>query len=831
MPRSINRLRSWLVCSVVLLSSVVVGMYFLGRSRQRNVLNEVPGKMGYGVKQTASGFQFSKSERGRTLFTVQAREVKEFEVNGRHSELHQVNIILYGRDASRFDQISGNDFLYDPKSGDITAKGEVQIDLEANPAGATSPDQAAPKELKNAIHLKTTDLVFNKNSGNAFTNAKVDFHGIQASGWAVGIQYAGHSNTLTLSSQVHLLLTGASPSVIDAAHAAVTGQPRQILLDRPVLHRGDVSAFSDQATLFLGPDNSVDRLIATGNVRGTMHAAPKRHAPEKVNAAGLLGAGGSAARRNKSVEQDQSSEMHARCDHADLYFTSAHNELRTAILTGNVRVDRIGLQNMEGNAGRVILDYSGKNLLQKVHAAESVCLAQHAGTNPKASANGGTGAHDFELTSPIVDFYVVGGRFLDYADSTGNAKITILPARDSGTVSSTGNLPANSAEQRTVITAGKFKAKFVRTPEGGSSLSTIHGAPDAKIVNSSADQPDRISTSRTLDATFVPRGGIDSIVQQGNVAYTDGQPADTRTKAWADHARYTPADQLTVLTGSPRVIQGGTATTARIIHINRATGQARAEDNVKTTYSDLSEQPNGALLASSSPLHVTARSMIAYNTTGLALYTGDARLWQDANIIEAPSILFDREHRSATAEGTVTQPVSTLLIQASNSPSEKNSRQPQKTPPDKQKPEKYSPVAVTAARLRYTDAERKAHYEGHVLAKGSGFTANAKSMDVYLLPRSQTSKNQSLAGPGQLDRIVGQGDVIVQQPGRRAVGQQLVYTAAEDKFVLSGGAPSIFDAERGKTTGVSLTFYRRDDRVLVDGQPSTPVVTQTRVAR
>jgi lipopolysaccharide export system protein LptA len=827
MPRSIYRLRRWLVWSAVLLSSVVAGTYFLARSRQRNVLNEVPGKMGYGVKQTASGFQFSKSERGRTLFTVQAKDVKEFELNGR-AELHQVNIILYGRDASRFDQISGNDFLYDPKSGDITAKGEVQIDLEANPAGATSPDQAAPKELKNAIHLKTTDLVFNKNSGNAFTNARVDFHGLQASGWAVGIQYAGHTNNLTLSSQVHLLLIGVPPSVIDAAHAVVTGQPRQILFDRPVLRRGEVSALSEQATLFLGPDNSVERLIATGNVRGTMQVAAKRRTPEKGNTAGLVG--GSAARQNKSPEPDQSSEMHARSDHADLYFTTEHNELRTAVLTGNVQADRIGLQDMEGNAGRVILDYSGRNLLQKVHAAESVRLAQHAGTNPKPSANGGTGAHDFELTSPIVDFYVVDGRFLDYADTSGNAKITILPAGESDTVSSAGNVPANSADQRTVITAGKFKAKFVRTPEGGSSLSTVHGAPDAKIVNSSADQPDRISTSRTLDATFVPRGGIDSIVQQGNVAYTDGQPADKRTQAWAERARYTPADQLTVLTGSPRVIQGGTATTARMIYINRATGQARAEDNVKTTYSDLSEQPNGALLASSSPIHVTAHSMIAYNTTGLALYTGDARLWQDANIIEAPSILFDREHRSVTAEGTVTQPVSTLLIQA-NSPTEKNSREPQKTPPDKQKSEKYSPVAVTAARLRYNDAERKAHYEGRVLAKGSGFTAAGKSMDVYLLPRSQTSKNQLLAGPGQLDRIIGQGDVVVQQPGRRALGEQLVYTAADDKFVLTGGSPSIFDAERGKTAGVSLTFYRRDDRVLVDGEASSPVVTQTRVAR
>src|ERR1700716_4152859 len=145
MPRSINPLRRWLLGSGVLLTSVVAARYFLARSLHRNLLSEVPGEVGDGVKQTASVFQFSKSERGRTLFTVQAKDVKQFELNGR-AELHKVNIILYGRDASRFDQISGNDFLFDPKSGDITAKGEVQIDLEANPAGATSPDQAAPKE-------------------------------------------------------------------------------------------------------------------------------------------------------------------------------------------------------------------------------------------------------------------------------------------------------------------------------------------------------------------------------------------------------------------------------------------------------------------------------------------------------------------------------------------------------------------------------------------------------------------------------------------------------------------------------------------------------------
>ena len=120
---------------------------------------------------------------------------------------------------------------------------------------------------------------------------------------------------------------------------------------------------------------------------------------------------------------------------------------------------------------------------------------------------------------------------------------------------------------------------------------------------------------------------------------------------------------MLVLTGSPRVANGGMQTTANSIRINRATGDALADGDVKSTYSELQEQPNGALLASSSPIHVTSRSMTAHGNAGVALYTGKARLWQDANIIDAPSILFDRDHRSLTAQGTSTQPVQTVLVQ------------------------------------------------------------------------------------------------------------------------------------------------------------------------
>src|SRR5208283_6119796 len=150
MPLPIYRLRRWLAVIAVLFIAVVAGTYFYARLRLRNVLKEIPNKIGYDIKQTASGFQISKSDGKRTLFTVQASDVKEFKLNGR-AELHNVNIVLYGRDSSRFDQIYGDDFAYDQKTGDVTAKGEVQIDLVANPTGLTSPDQTTPKELKNPI--------------------------------------------------------------------------------------------------------------------------------------------------------------------------------------------------------------------------------------------------------------------------------------------------------------------------------------------------------------------------------------------------------------------------------------------------------------------------------------------------------------------------------------------------------------------------------------------------------------------------------------------------------------------------------------------------------
>jgi lipopolysaccharide export system protein LptA len=760
---NIPHLRRWFAAGAIAAAVVVLGAYLLAHWRFRHTARGIPQKLNIQVQQTAEGFTISKSEEGRTIFTVRAGNAVQYKEGG-HAELHHVSITIYGRDSSRFDQIYGADFDYNPQSGIITAKGEVQIDLQSNPAGAVQPDQTSPRELKNPVHIKTSGLIFNQKTGDAFTPEKVQFGVPQAAGSAIGATYTAKDGLLDMHSEVNLVLTGPTPGTLTARHGTIRKEPHQIDLDQPHMVHGPEQYESDHAMVFLREDDTVDHMLGTGNVR--------------IQVAGR-------------------SRLEARSERAELFMSDEQGNIRTAVLSGHVQMDSSGVQPAHGRAGRVILNFTGKNLLTTARAEENVKLVQervHGAQIAQNSSGQPNNAQDIEITAPIIDFFVDHGRRLKRAVTSGAAQIAILPA-------------GGAVGQRTFVTAGKFDAKF----DERSHLHSVHGEPDAKIVNNAPGQSERVSTSRMLDAIFWPTGGIESLVQLGSVAYVDAN-----LKAWGDRARYTPSDQMLYLTGSPRVIDGGTTTTARTMRVNRATGEAFADGDVKSTYSDLKPQPNGALLASSSPIHVTARNMVTHQNPGVATYTGNARLWQDANVVEAPKIVFDRERRSVTAYGSAATPVSTALVQT-----DKNGKQ--------------TPINITSKSLIYVDNERKAHFEGAVVAKSADATMTANQVDVYLQARGEAASSQPsappLAGASQIEKIIADGQIVIVQPTRRAQGDHLVYTASDDKFVLTGGPPSIFDAERGKVIGDSLTFFRRDDRVLVEGEAKSPTVTQTRVAR
>jgi lipopolysaccharide export system protein LptA len=807
MPIDIPRLRYWFAAAAIMAVVLVVGFYFYVRIHPGNVVAELPGKLPSGVQQNTQGFSLSKSEGGHTLFTVRAESATQYK-EGDRAELKNVRIVVYGRESNRFDQIYGNDFLYEPQTGNVIGKGLVDIDLQSYNTLVPHPDQAPPQELKNPIHLVTRGLVFNQKTGDANTTERVDFRTPEATGWAVGAHYSANQSELLLDSDIHITTLTPNPAEISAQHGIMSKQPRQVVLYQAHLVRQDTSMEAPQLTIFLRPDDTIGSIVGTGGIDSTTTGA---------------------------------SVIHVHAPDGVLYLQGHRNELQSADLTGHAEFDTHGASTMYGSADKIHMEFAGHNLLQTVHMQGSVRMVEPpkpAASVPQPSVlqpakvalagapgQGGTASSSLhgqtiELTADAVDFWLDRGNQLRRAETSENAQITLTPQA----ASSARPSAAFAGTERTVVTARKFYAAF-----RNNRLDSLIGKPDARVVSYVGGQGNRVSTSQLLDVLFSAAGEISQITQRDNFQYREALPNGTERAGWAQLAVYSMTDDTLTLNGSPRIIEGGMTTTAHVIHMDRKNGDANADGNVKTTYNDVKPQAGGALLASGEPTHVTAHSMTASRTGGVAHYFGDARLWQGVNTIEAPVIDFDRDKRTVIAIGGNSQ-------EAKDAPgSSLPGRKPVQTLLSQQdKTGKRSPIKVTSNRLNYSDYSRVAQFEGSVLVRSIDGSLTADHAAVYFFPVLAGTESRSPipgAQSGQVDKMIAEGNVVLEQPQRRAAGRRLTYTAALDEYNLVGGPPTFFDAEHGTVNGDSLTFYNRDDRVLVEGGATSRAVTHTRVSK
>ena len=785
MFQSIAQVRKWLIAGVVVLVVGVSISYWFARTRVGPSLHSVPKELGIDIQQTSDGFSLSKSEAGRTLYTIRASKAVQFKAGGR-ADLHNVHIVVYGRTHDRYDQIYGDEFTYNPQNGDVNAVGEVHIDLQGNVEGPSKPDQATPEELKNPLHLLTHSLTFNQKTGIANTDEVVEFRSAQASGSAKGAYYDSNKNELLLKSDVHIVTTGTNPATITGTSGTIEKVPRQAVLLNARIDQPDRTLTADKGTLLFEPDNTVQHVIAEGNVH------IESRGPTIVDIVGPRG---------------------------DLNM-GAQNAPQQAILSGGAKFDTRGTNVTHGSSDTFVVDFDDQHQASRFHMIKNARMKQE----PKPGKSGPSG-QPMEIEADQLDYQLQNGNQIKTGDTVGKASITILPSPPAS------KPPKNAASGQdaggnatTVATAGKFHATF----DDNNRMKTLHGSPDSRIVSTSPGQPEKVSTAQNLDVLFGPDGGAEKLVQTGDFQYHEAaaKPDTGGRAAFAQTAIYTPGDQVLVLTGSPRVIDGGVTTTAEIVHINRQTGDAFADTDVKTTYSDLKPQPNGALLATSDPIHVTAQHMTARKQPGLAHYTGNVRLWQTDNMVRAPKIDFDDEKRSIVAESDPSQTVSSLFMQQARDG-------------------KLTPVDVTSDKLTYVDEERRARYTGNVFVKSTSNTIMAKQIDVHLKPADPANQSGAAQppapqkkpmvpgsnGPSQIDHMVAVGNVVVTEPNRRAVGDRIVYTAEDGKYFLTGRSPSIFDAVHGTIWGDSLTFYSHDDRVLVESKRSSPTITRARTTK
>jgi len=786
MLQSVAQLRKWLVWSAVALVGIVATAYYIARLKVAPKLHNPTKQLGIDVQQTSEGFSLSKSEGGRTIYTIRASNAVTFKAGG-NADLKNVQIVVYGKAHDRYDQIYGNEFTYDPQTGDIKGVGEVHIDLQGYAQGPSKPDQAPPEELKNPVHIVTNSITFNQKTGQGFTDGEIRFRTLQASGSATGASYDANTNQLQVKSDVHIVTTGKNAADIHGASAVIHKDPREVVLNDAAIYETDRTLTADKITMLFEPDNTVQHAQAEGNVNIEVRG------PTIIDISGPRG---------------------------NLNMGPA-NAVQQAIVSGGAKFNTRGDNLSHGSADSFIVDFAAENQPRFFHMVKNARMRQE----PQPGRPGSPG-QPIEIAADQLNFVIENGNALSTGDTAGMAQITIYPSpppAKSARASTRSTDSLGSGNSTTVATAGHFHATFGEANK----LHSLHGSPDARIVAMTPGEPDKTSTSHNLDVSFAPDGGAEQVVQTGNFEYHEpsANPAVGGRSVYADQATYTPAVQILILNGSPRAIDGGMTTSADVMRLNRQSGDAFADGNVKTTYSDLKPPPDGALLATSDPIHVTAVHMTSKQQPGIAHYRGNVRLWQGVNVVRAPAIDFDQQARTIVAHGDTSHSVSSLFVQQGTDG-------------------KLSPIDVTADKLTYVDADRRATYTGNVLAKGPDGAITAQQIDVYLKQAGDAVSNQAVNPsnspqpafpatdePSRIDHLVAVGNVIATQPNRRAVGARLVYTADDGKYLLTGKNASIFDAEHGQIWGNSLTFFSRDDRVLVESKIPAPTVTKTRISK
>jgi lipopolysaccharide export system protein LptA len=288
-------------------------------------------------------------------------------------------------------------------------------------------------------------------------------------------------------------------------------------------------------------------------------------------------------------------------------------------------------------------------------------------------------------------------------------------------------------------------------------------------------------------------------------------------------------------------------------------GNATADGSVKASY--------GQAGSAEEPVHVLAARAELNHDSQIATFHGaagkPARLWQGASQVDAPVLQFEQKQKRLRAYGEgqgTPMAVHTVLVSAGSSPSS--------VKVDVAKPgtaagkmtgagRKTDVIRVASRELTYSDEARKAEFTGGTEVESSDGSMKGQQVVVYLEPaqsrgagkaspnggKSDGAKTTSASAGGKngfmggsVERMVATGRIEMEQPGRRATGEQVAYTASDGMYVLTGTAavlPKVVDDQRGTITGTSLRFHSGDGNVVVsnegDSGAGQRVRTETRV--
>jgi lipopolysaccharide export system protein LptA len=391
---------------------------------------------------------------------------------------------------------------------------------------------------------------------------------------------------------------------------------------------------------------------------------------------------------------------------------------------------------------------------------------------PKSKANDPR-ASSKRLTADTVKLvWRVTGRDLDTAEAVGNAELFVDP------------VVKNASADRQTLTAPRIDCDFFETGNLARNFAATGGAKVViEPVQKVEDRGTRVLTAQKITAVFVKETqSPERTDAQGDAKFNE----DDRNGV-AANISYTSADNTVRLRGGEPTVWDSRARTKAIELDSDLTNHVSySRGKTATTYYS-KDQTNGAVPFSkvNSPVYIVSDRGEFYSERGLAIYTGNARAWQDDNFVRADKLTLYLKEKKMDAEGRV----QTEIYNARRKGAAGGT----------------VPVSALADAMSYSDPNRTLHYEGSVDIRQGTDRVTSGVADVYLLRDS-----------ADVEKTVAQRNVVLTQPNRKGTGDWIQYTTADEVAILTGHPARVEDTEKGSTEGGRLTVNMRDGRVTAD---------------
>ncbi len=487
------------------------------------------------------------------------------------------------------------------------------------------------------------------------------------------------------------------------------------------------------------------------------------------------------ARGSSLLRQANDSEIKSK--DMDFFFGEAR-QLERALATGSAYVRSLGNAPLrEASADSIEALFVPGPEGSAVDTIKAMGNARvHVHAPPPANEKDNPASRELSANQIELGFYP-DGKNIKSAEATENAVMIVTPVR------------AELKADRKTIRSRRMTADFYTEGNLVNSFNATEGVRveiEPTVANA---YPPRVTTSRELAATFAKDSqDVLSMNQEGDFKYNEGD-----RNAEAERASYDGQKEVLSLRGRrPMAWDAKARTQADEIDYHRQAEQTFARGDVRTTYYSRESANNATpFKKTKSPVFITGARAEMRSREGLAIYTENARGWQDDNFVKADRIeLYEKEKRMV-ATGNVE---STLYSVKQGEAGKREN----------------VPGFASAERMTYSDTDRLVHYDGTVKARQGTDRIDASAIDVFL--KKETN---------EVDRMTAEGNVVLVQPGRRGVGDKFAYTSEDGRSVLAGKTARVEDSERGTTMGSQLTFYSRDDKVLVENQQGTGRVRST----